>query len=448
MTNNNYYQRPPNKSRESAPDYISYNYVNFPWFIKSMLWFETLCKYLGYKPFKLGDSLLKAFDATGHLDERWGSVEELNRVRETITILSESVDNNPQLSVIGRILFQKQTLAHLQNRHQVIDFFDANEDFIISHGRIDKPLIITGFPRTGTTLLQRLMSEDINSRSPFTFELESPLPPLKQGDDPYSDPRIKNNEATIKMTRTFVPGMLEKMAESHLFSATEKEESMLFTLMHNGLHVVLAPNAGNTYIKKYNQLDTAPAVLRYERNLFTLLDAYCPAPSHWLLKAPWYATHFPHIFDIYPDARVVVTHRNPVISMPSICRLFETVCLPGCIEGSFNKHHFAKMCEFELGSILSVPLDFRKKHPEYESQIFDCVYDDFFADPITMMKNIYSYFNIEYTADFEQRMHDYMAGNQQGKHGRHKYSLEEYGFTAEGIYEHHKNYMDHYGYTA
>ena len=93
-----------------------------------------------------------------------------------------------------------------------------------------------------------------------------------------------------------------------------------------------------------------------------------------------------------------------------------------------------------------VPLQYRKAHPEREEQIFDCLYDELFLDPIAMVKRIYHQFDLEYTNEFEDRMLTYLKNNQQGKYGRHKYSLEEYGFNAENIYQEYKEYMDHYGF--
>ena len=177
-----------------------------------------------------------------------------------------------------------------------------------------------------------------------------------------------------------------------------------------------------------------------------MLDAYRPVKSHWTLKTPVYALFFPTIFEEYPDARVVVTHRNPLVALPSNCRLMESWCIAFDKDGTFDKHQFAKLVKIFIGNFVMVPFHFRKKYSERDAQIFDCIYAELFSDPIATVKTVYKKFGLEYTEEFEQRMKFYLDNNKQGKYGRHKYSLEEYGLKAESIYQEYRNYMEHYGF--
>jgi hypothetical protein len=204
--------------------------------------------------------------------------------------------------------------------------------------------------------------------------------------------------------------------------------------------------AGNTYLDAFFKIEDKRPAFRYERLFFTMLDAYRPAKSHWTLKAPVYALYFPTIFEEYPDARVVVTHRNPLVTLPSCCRLWESWCIPFDQDGSFDKHRFGQFNQKYIKKCLMVPFCYREENPEKERQIFDCIYAELFSDPITMVKKIYEKFGLEYTDEFEERMKIYLENNKQGKYGRHKYSLEEYGFKAESVYEEYRDYMEYYGY--
>ncbi len=93
-----------------------------------------------------------------------------------------------------------------------------------------------------------------------------------------------------------------------------------------------------------------------------------------------------------------------------------------------------------------VPFRYRNEHSEREGQIIDCIYDELFSDPIAMVRKIYEKFSLEYTDEFEQRMKVYLKNNKQGKYGRHKYSLEEYGFNGKSVYQEYRDYMEHYGF--
>jgi hypothetical protein len=91
-----------------------------------------------------------------------------------------------------------------------------------------------------------------------------------------------------------------------------------------------------------------------------------------------------------------------------------------------------------------VPFNYRKEQPQKEKQIFDCIYEELFSDPVALVKRVYQKFGLEYTEEFEERMKVYLRNNKQGKYGRHKYSLEEYGFSGEHVYQKYKDYMEHY----
>jgi len=149
----------------------------------------------------------------------------------------------------------------------------------------------------------------------------------------------------------------------------------------------------------------------------------------------------------YPDVKVILTHRNPLKTLPSLCRLKESWCIAFDKDDSFDKHPFGETQKIYVENCIMKPLKYRKEHSEKESQFFDCLYKELFSDPIAMVKKIYQHFDLEYTDEFEKRMRAYLENNKQGKYGRHKYSLEEYGFDGEALYQDYKEYMVHYDYS-
>jgi hypothetical protein len=217
-------------------------------------------------------------------------------------------------------------------------------------------------------------------------------------------------------------------------------------LNHNGIFALNIATAGRAYVDHFFRIGDKRPVFRYEHLFLTMLDAYRPAKSHWTLKCPDYAHYFPTILEEYPDARIVVTHRNPLVVLPSYCRLAESWCIAFDEDGSFDKYRFGQFQNILIEKCLMVPLNYRKEHPEKEKQIFDCMYEELFSNPIAIVKRIYHKFGLEYTEAFEERMRIYLENNKQGKYGRHKYSLEEYGFKKESIYQEYKDYMEHYGF--
>jgi hypothetical protein len=420
--------------------------VRYSKLLKPVEWIDSIYSLFGSQAFRFKKGVLREFDRIAPLDKYMGSRDALDKIRNLVMLYCESIDDNPYLSPIGRKILRRIALGGLMTRNKVLEYYHLNKDYIEANGKIKAPVIITGLPRSGTTLLHRLMSEDPNTRSPYTFEMEVPIPPMTIGTDPLKDPRIKENNSLLGTLTRMAPGFLEKFSESHHMSATEKEESLIYMLGHNCIHMLNSPAAGKSFTQAVLEIENKRPVFRYEHLFFKMLDAYRPAKSHWTLKTPFYALFFPLIFEEYPDVKLILTHRNPLVTFPSYCRLMESWCIAFDRDGSFDKHRFAQFLRIGVENFFMVPFQYRKDNTEKEAQIFDCLYAELFSDPIAMVKKIYEKFSLEYTEAFEQRMKDYLENNKQGKYGRHQYSLEEYGLDAESLYNEFKDYMDHYGY--
>lgn len=444
-----YYHVDPSTTAGDTSGRYPGNHVTFSKLLAPVRWIDAASSALtGSRAFKLTKAALKEFDKPGDLHPRWGSARDVQVLRDCLEMFATGIDNNPYISSIGRMLLKKVYLTYLRNRTAFIRFYEENADFIEANGTYKAPLLVTGYPRTGTTLLHRLLAEDPRSRSPYTYEMEQVLPPLRTGEDPLVNDRIRTSSASINLLARYAPGFIEKLNESHLWAATEKEESLLYMQFHNGMTIANHVQAGLEYALRLAEPDVAPALLKYERNFFTMLDAYAPAQSHWINKAPGYALYFGAIFDEFDDARVVVTHRNPAKNAASFARLIESTCIPCDVDGSFDKHAFGQMIVQSSGLCWQRPLEFRKTHPERERQIIDAVYSDTFADPVAMVRRIYDKFEMEVTPEFQDRMTAYLANNQQGKHGRHRYSNEEYAIDPEKLHAQYREYFDTYGFTT
>jgi hypothetical protein len=442
----NYYEQDCRNIKNAPSERFPNNHVKYSVLLKPLKLLDRVYSLFGLEAFLTMNAMLKEFDSAVPLDEYLGTKEELAKSRKLLVSFCEGSDNNPFLSSIGRFLFKKIGLNILKKRKEVLQFYHSNKEFIEANSNFKAPLIIGGLPRSGSTLLQRLLSEDPNTRSPYTFEMEVPTPPMTSGANPLEDPRIKSSGGPINTLTRLAPGFIEKFAESHFWSATEMEESLLYMLHHNGAFVMNFAAAGRAFIDELFKIEDKRPVFRYERIFFSMLDAYRPAKSHWTLKAPLYAAYFPILFEEYPDVRMVLTHRNPIVTLPSFCRLMESWCIPFDKDGYFDKHRFAEFQKVLIDKCLMVPFNYRKEHPQKEEQIFDCMYAELFSNPIATVKRIYQKFDLEYTKEFDERMKSYLENNKQGKYGRHKYSLEEYGFNGERLYEEYRDYMKHYGY--
>ncbi|MDE2597535.1 MAG: sulfotransferase [Sphingomonadales bacterium] len=442
-----YYQVDPRLSRRDRSGRYPANFVRFPWYLRLIGPASRLPALASHRLLCLSEHLPPLFDRV-QPGADWGTAEQIARLRDLLLHYCRGIDDNPHISAVGRLMIGQMARGYLIARARTVRFFDEHRDFILSHGRFKAPLIVTGFPRTGTTLLQRLLSEDPATRAPFTFELERPVPPMRSGDDPLADPRIALSEDNVARLRRFAPGLIERFAQSHPYSPTAKEESLLYVQLHHGLQFLSAASAGRSYFHAINRPEVADGLFAYERNLFTLMDAFRPAASHWTLKAPAYAPYFGKLFEHYPDARVVVTHRHPGRNFASVCRLLETSVLPFDRPGAFDKHRFAALLQDTMRPFLSAPLDWRAAHPEREGQIIDCHYTDLMRDPVATVRRIYAHFGLAFSAGFEARMRAWLSANPQGRQGRHSYSNAEYGIDPQALYQANRAYYARHGFQA
>jgi hypothetical protein len=178
IDSSNYYQLDPQSSQAGSAARFPKNHVKYSKLLKPVEWIDNAYGLFGSHAFMFKKIILREFDKVAPLDEYVGSRDELNQIRNLVMLFCESIDNNPYLSAIGRLLLRRIALNGLKSRNKVLEYYHSNKNYIEGNGKIEAPMIITGLPRSGTTLLHRLLSEDPNTRSPYTFEMEVPIPPM------------------------------------------------------------------------------------------------------------------------------------------------------------------------------------------------------------------------------------------------------------------------------
>ena len=186
-----------------------------------------------------------------------------------------------------------------------------------------------------------------------------------------------------------------------------------------------------------NKADYRPA-FRYHKRLLQLLQSQ--APGRWTLKNPWHPLFLNELTETYPDAQLVMTHRDPVEVVGSACSLLKAV-----------RPIYTDHVDLEaIGAMLLRTFDamierqdaFRARHGQ--DAIFDIQYAEQMRDPIGQMERLYARFGELLTPQARAAMEAMLAANPKGKHGRHEYSLEDYGLTREGIRARYRDYVERF----
>lgn len=301
----------------------------------------------------------------------------------------------------------------------------------IAAQKIVAPIVVTGLPRGGTTILHSLLAQDPAARAPQNWEVAAPSPPPRA--ETYgNDPRIAQAQARID-------GLPATFKAMHAMGATLPEECNSIMQL-----AFLSPNFGASLnLPGYmnwliGEADMAPA-FSLHRHVLQALQAYAPR-KYWALKSPPYLWWPEALFAAYPDARIVVTHRDPAEVMASNASL---IAFLRSMSGPVDRH-FVGAEQVEQWAVGLERMEAFRQRSDVPRSIIDAYYRDFIADPLAVVRQVYGAFNIELSAPTQQAMEQFMAGNKQGKHGKHEYAASDYGLEPHKLHSRFAGYIARY----
>jgi hypothetical protein len=341
--------------------------------------------------------------------------------RDGLGILVASLDTEARLSEIGVAALTNQIQTALANRLRVIDWRRRHPE--VAREVVASPLVVVGMPRTGTTLLSNLLACDPGRRALRRFEANDCIPPPEAATF-AEDPRIEATRAASTMLDALNPGF----KAIHHEPAEGPTECV--TLLAQHFTSLLWETVANVpaYGEWLLAADEEPAY-RYHHHVLQVLQSR--APGRWSLKTPHHGLALDALFARYPDARVVVTHRDPVPVIASLCSLVRS--LSGTFSDADHTAYIAAHWPHVAETIVTRIDATRDRRGD--EQFLDVHYPDLLRDPLAVVRNIYAWEGTELTPVAEVAMRAYLADNAQGKFGRHAYSLDEFGLRPDAVRE-------------
>ncbi|HQR04904.1 MAG: sulfotransferase [Proteobacteria bacterium] len=339
-------------------------------------------------------------------DDRW---------REPFEVLLKSLDEEAELHYFGRLMTRNDLLIWLQALLGVQAAFTTHPE--IAEERIDRPVVIAGLSRSGTSILFELMSRDPRFGSPRHWEMMFPCPPPEQATYD-SDPRIERCQHLITQWNRVTP----TYATMHEMDARLPNECI----------IAQSPTFVSEYIPFLFQVPAYMAWLgshadweypyQFYRKLLQLWQWRNPR-QHWLLKAPSHLNYLPTLFKVFPDARVLLTHRDPLQAQASVTNLAGTFYWMrsdkpldvAAFEGLLSPQHMAARLERVIDWIEDGIIP--------RAQCASSRYADLIDDPLAALRKVYLQIGLPLDADVEARMASYLAGKPKGKFGAHAYSV-------------------------
>jgi hypothetical protein len=382
------------------------------------------------RPFRLDEEAVMglASRATG-LDD-FGD----DSFRPGLRKLTLSLENDGRLNLFGRYFARRQLVELLSHRLTILDHRRRHPE--VADEPVERPLFILGLPRTGTTLLYGLLAEDPANRAPLSFEVDEPCPPAEEATYDV-DPRIQYTEKRFEQLRQLAPGF----QAIHPIGARMPQECIVLTAPEfMSVRFEMCFDVAS-YQEWLVEQDMAPAY-RFHRTFLQHMQSRYRA-KRWVLKSPGHLGPIDALFDEYPDAMVVQTHRDPVRVIPSVSSLEFTMRQVASDE--VDPIRLGRQQLLAWSRLLEQGMEARRCHPEREGRILDLHMGEIVGDPMGCIRRIYDHFALELRPEALARMHAYLAAHPRDEHGEHRYSLEAFGLEPEAIAQAYKGYCERFG---
>ncbi|OKH82758.1 sulfotransferase [Mycobacterium sp. SWH-M3] len=343
--------------------------------------------------------------------------------REALAVLLESYQRDADLTELG----SKMSRFFLRNALVARLLSESSWKQYPQHAdvAIERPIFVTGLPRTGTTVLHRLLTADPAHQGleMWLAEFPQPRPPRETWPD---NPVYQQLAARFDQHHEENPDY----TGLHFMTADEVEEC--WQLLRQSLHSVSYETLAHlpTYANWLAQQDWTRSYQRHRRNL-QLIGLNDPE-KRWVLKNPSHLFALDAVFATYPDALVIQCHRPAETIMASMCSLAQHTT-EGWSNSFVGAQIGADALETWSRGLELFSAERRKHNP---AQFYDVDYFDFIADPVATVENVYRHFGLPYTDAARAAVKAVDEASKRGPRApKHTYSLADYGLTAESVKE-------------
>jgi hypothetical protein len=376
------------------------------------------------------DAVLQAARAATQLTN-FGSDDFVER----LGVWLQSFDEDKGLNLLGRAGAWDQTVRYAINRLRVEDLVSRHPEIL--RVKIDRPLIIAGLPRSGTTHLVNILASDPRLRSMPLWETMEPVPLETElsFEASSNNPRYRR---TIEMWHVLTHVLkhwsaMHDMAPDHVHEEVELQCIDFSSYMPEWLARV------PRWQRYYFEHDQTPHYA-YARKVLQAMT-WLHGPDRWVMKSPPNMENLPALFATYPDATVIITHRDPVAVIQSAItmvaywdRIRRTEAdLPGLAAYWIDRiERLLRACVRDRDS---VP----------EGQVIDVLFHEYMADQRRTIERVYAQAGLPLTAAASERIDAYLNANPRGKYGRVVYDLKgDFGVDVAALRRRFQFYYDRF----
>ncbi|MGA7049689.1 MAG: sulfotransferase [Mycobacterium sp.] len=307
-----------------------------------------------------------------------------NSFREGLEILLSALQDEARLHERGRAFLHQRIAGYLSQRLQVEDWYRRHPE--IDEVPITAPLIGLGLPRTGSTALSMLLAQDPDVRYLRRWESSQPCPPPStvQG----ADPRIPTDKGEMVGSRYHVPANTHGPMECHELMALDFKSHIFQSFAQIPSY--------STWLVEHADLTST---LRYQRRVMKLLQWGEPERP-WRLKCPSHVLWLDALDTAFPDARFVMTHRDPTDVILSVADLYADII--GSFSTEIDRPYIGRLNVEHWSLGMRRALQFRADGAE--GRFYDIDFLAMQADPVGEVTGLYAWLGVPVGAEFEARM--------------------------------------------
>ncbi|GAB2493170.1 sulfotransferase family protein [Nocardiopsis aegyptia] len=339
--------------------------------------------------------------------------------RSELRFLSDAWLSAPGITPLGRLSVQNEVERRLETRLRLLHLFDARPE--TADQVVDRPVFITGLPRTGTTFAHGLLAQHTRTRAPALWELLNPVPPSgREGERALAR---RERLASARSSIRFLDAMAPRWQSIHPMHPLEPEECV-FVLPHSLAHHVRIP------VPEYRAwMEERDATPDYEflKAVLQAMQSTRGGPRRWVLKSPLHLGGLDALLKVFPDATVVLTERDPVRATASWGSL---------VEAGMSLHldrvdpHW--IGEEWLGIWTRAMARAARVRAESAPGTFvDLPYDELTADPVGVAERVWTGLGEEFDDLSRRRTTDYTRRDR--RPSPHRYTIDHYGLTPERV---------------
>lgn len=347
-----------------------------------------------------------------------------------------SLEHEARLTPLGRTVQRQRIVDILVNRLRVQDHLTRYPEIL--QEKIVEPLVIVGLPRTGTTMLHRTIAADPRMFAPAWYEVRNPAP--YPGWDYHSkDPRITEAEQQVAAMLEGSP----ELAAIHPMDAEGPDEDIM--LLEHSFYSTVPESAVNvpSYGRWLEEQDQTVAY-EYLKVLLQFLQWQKKrAGQHgerWVLKAPHHLHFMDLVFKVFPDARVVQTHRDPLQTIPSLASMIHAcwVLASDDVDPQEVGRQWARLFANGMRHTMQV------REQLGDERFLDLWFRDTVSQPLQEIEKVYAFIGMELTPEARAAMETWQEYNRRDARPAHEYTLSEYGYTEAGLKQQFAEYRERY----